>query len=457
MSAPAPAAIVDRIRRHLVALKMPLALEHLDDLIRRFEQGQLNPYELMESLLAEERGLRESRRIKMALLTARLTTIKTLDSFDFAFQPSLDRNRVLSLASLEFIERREVVHFLGPPGTGKSHLAIALGLEAVKAGKSVYFTTLAELVTGMSRAEREGRLKERIRYYARNALLIVDEIGYLPLQSGGANLFFQLINARYERGAMILTSNRGFSEWGEIFGDPVVAAALLDRLLHHAIVIPIEGNSYRLREHAELVPEQLRPGPLRAQHAVTEQKRRRGRPSIKGVDRDPNRLITGPPGEFYFAQSGEIYFAVDTGQSHDAAGSLDRQPVFSHDHLGSLALHGRRYSFRDRTSLIAAFSSARSAYILLSSAFSASSSRIRFSSFIVTPPNFDFQLKYVARLIPYLRVSSASGTPASPSFNTATICDSVNLAFFIISPVQCGRVQDYTVPKKGKPTGARDL
>ena len=278
MNTASPTAIVDRIRRHLVALKMPSALEQLDGLLRRFEQGQLNPYELVESILAEERSLRESRRIKVALMTARLTTIKTLESFDFSFQPSLDRNRILSLASLEFVERREVIHFLGPPGTGKSHLAIALGLEAVKVGKSVFFATLGEMVTSLARAEREGRLKERLRFYARNSLLIIDEIGYLPLQSGGANLFFQLINARYERSAMILTSNRGFSEWGEIFGDPVVASALLDRLLHHAIVIPIEGNSYRLREHAELVPEQLRPGSLRVPHVAPEAKKRRGRP-----------------------------------------------------------------------------------------------------------------------------------------------------------------------------------
>ena len=150
------------------------------------------------------------------------------------------------------------MHFLGPPGTGKSHLAIALGFEAVKAGKSVFFATLAELVDSMRKAEREGRLRERVKFLSRYSLLIVDEIGYLPVGSGGGNLFFQLVNACYERCAMVMTGNRGFGEWADIFGDAVVATALLDRLLHHAVVIPIEGNSYRLREHASLIPEHMR-------------------------------------------------------------------------------------------------------------------------------------------------------------------------------------------------------
>ena len=152
----------------------------------------------------------------------------------------------------------------------------ALGVEAVRAGRSVYFSPLADIIDSLAKAEREGRLRERIRFLCRSSLLIIDEIGYLTVGAGAGNLFFQLVNARYERGAMILTSNRGFAEWGEVFGDPVVATALLDRLLHHAVVVQIEGASYRLRQHADLVPEAMRPkspaGP------IADPPRRRGRP-----------------------------------------------------------------------------------------------------------------------------------------------------------------------------------
>jgi DNA replication protein DnaC len=269
--------ILERIRRTLVGLKMPRALEVLDQIVRQLERAEVSALDAIDTLLAEELSVRESRRIKTALVMARLTAVKTLAGFDFSFQPSLDRNRVLTLAQLNFIDRNEVVHVLGPPGTGKSHLAVALGVEAIKAGRSVYFSTLADIIASLAKAEREGCLRERIRWLARAALLIVDEIGYLPVVPGGGNLFFQLVNARYEKGAMILTSNRGFAEWGDVFGDPVVATALLDRLLHHAVVIQIEGSSYRLRQHADLVPEHLR---CRAQITPppAPAPRRRGRP-----------------------------------------------------------------------------------------------------------------------------------------------------------------------------------
>ena len=149
--------------------------------MRRVEDGQLSAIELLDELLGEEHATRETRRIKSSLMTARLTRIKTLEGFDFSFQPSLEKNRILALAELAFIDRGEVVHLLGPPGTGKSHLAIALGIEAVKAGKSVYFATLAEIIDTLAQAEREGKLKQRITYIARPALLIIDEVGYLPV------------------------------------------------------------------------------------------------------------------------------------------------------------------------------------------------------------------------------------------------------------------------------------
>lgn len=273
---------LDRIRASLIGLRMPRALEALDHTVRRIERGELTALEAIDGLLAEEHATRENRRVGVALKTARLAPPKTLEGFDFSFQPSLDRGRVLALAQLDFVARAEVVHFLGPPGTGKSHLATALGVAAVRAGRSVYRATLAEIVEALGRAEREGRLIERIRFYARPALLIVDEIGYLPITAGGANLFFQLVNARYEKGAMILTSNRGFAEWGEVFGDPVVATALLDRLLHHAVVVQIEGASYRLRAHADLMPAHTR---THAAITPPPPPRRRGRPPKNGAAR----------------------------------------------------------------------------------------------------------------------------------------------------------------------------
>ncbi len=171
------------------------------------------------------------------------------------------------------------MHLIGQSGTGKSHLAIALGVEAVRAGRSVYFSPLADIIDSLAKAEREGRLRERIRFLCRAQLLIIDEIGYLTLGATAGNLFFQLVNARYERGAMILTSNRGFAEWGQVFGDPVIATALLDRLLHHAVVVHIEGSSYRMRQHADLLPPTQRPNAT-----LSDPPRRRGRPPKAAVN-----------------------------------------------------------------------------------------------------------------------------------------------------------------------------
>ena len=214
--------------------------------------------EAIDALLAEELTLRENRRIKTALDDGAALHHQDARRLRLLL-PALARQEPHHGARRARVHRprrgrappRPARHRQEPPG-------LALGVEAVKAGRSVYFTTLADLVGALAKAEREGPLRERIRFFCRSALLIVDEIGYLPVIPGGGNLFFQLVNARYERGAMILTSNRGFAEWGEVFGDPVVATALLDRLLHHAVVIQIEGSSYRLRQHADLVPEHIR-------------------------------------------------------------------------------------------------------------------------------------------------------------------------------------------------------
>jgi hypothetical protein len=177
--------IIDSIRASLVGLRMPRALEALDHTMRCLERGEMTALEAIDILLSHEHGNRESRRFTMGVKTSRLVPMKTIEGFDFSFQPSLDRSRIIALAQLDFIERGEVVHLLGPPGTGKSHLATALGVEAVRAGKRVYRASLAEVIDMLVRAERDGGLPERLRFFNRNSLLIVDEIGYLPVTRAG--------------------------------------------------------------------------------------------------------------------------------------------------------------------------------------------------------------------------------------------------------------------------------
>jgi DNA replication protein DnaC len=199
-------------------------------------------------VLTEEVSAKTAKNITLRTRLARFPFIKGLETFDFAYQPSLDKKPLTALATCHFIEHGENLVILGPPGVGKTHLAVGLGLKAIAQGYRVLFTTAAAMIATLTKATSEGRLEDKLKLYTVPRLLISDEIGYLPIERQGANLFFQLISRRYERGPMILTSNQSFGAWGEVFGNRVIATAILDRVLHHAITLNIRGNSYRLKD-----------------------------------------------------------------------------------------------------------------------------------------------------------------------------------------------------------------
>lgn len=236
-----------QIEGHMRALKLKGMIPVYKELIERAASGNLQYEEYLALLLEEEVKRKTESSVKTKISKSRLPYLKTLEEFDFSYQPGLKEKEVIRLSSLEFIEQKGNVIFLGPPGVGKTHLSVGLAVKACIARYRVLFTTAQKLIEDLILSQKDGSIVEKLMAYSRLHLLIVDELGYMPITREQANLLFQLISMRYEKGAIILTSNYNFDEWGKVFEDNIVASAIIDRLVHHASIFYIAGSSYRLK------------------------------------------------------------------------------------------------------------------------------------------------------------------------------------------------------------------
>ena len=248
----------ERLKENLERLKMKNTLDILDNYLEQALKDKVNVVEILDHIFSEEAKSKNRRAVEKQIQMSGFPIKKGFAEFDFDFQPSIDKQQLDELCTMRFLESAENVVFLGPPGVGKTHLATALGMEAAKHRFSTYYINCHTLIEQLKKAHYENRLPDRLKVLAKYKLLIIDEIGYLPMDIQGANLFFQLITRRYEKVSTIFTSNKTFSQWNEVFADVTIASAILDRVLHHCTVINIKGESYRLKERKEFMRQKQR-------------------------------------------------------------------------------------------------------------------------------------------------------------------------------------------------------